>query len=298
MSGTTGHAVVPPATDPAERSQRVVERQADGRALITPQRSSGNLAGRRVKLLHAVLLAVAAAAAGAWLAGTRIESPADVAARTAPPPPSPILVPVEERILSADVVTRGTVRFGLPQPVSLAPSPLKAAPGLVTTLPVRNTQLNEGDVVLTASGRPVFVLQGQVPAYRDLVPGLSGADVNQLKQALTRMGFDPGSTDGTYDEQTSAAVARWYKAKGWEPFGPTREQLVAVRALEREWSDAVKTKAAAAAAVATAGVAVEAARATAAHTVKAAAVENAARFGASTSADRTTAGRRDADGRE
>ena len=144
-------------------------------------RSSGNLAGRRVKLLHAVLLAVAAAAAAAWLAGTRIESPADVAARTAPPPPSPILVPVEERVLSADVVTRGTVRFGLPQPVSLAPSPLKAAPGLVTTLPARNTQLNEGDVVLTASGRPVFVLQGQVPAYRDLVPGLSGADVRSAE---------------------------------------------------------------------------------------------------------------------
>jgi peptidoglycan hydrolase-like protein with peptidoglycan-binding domain len=280
MSGTTGQAVVPPAADHTERPQRVVERQADGRALITPQQSSGNLSGRRVKLLHAVLLAVAAAAAGAWLAGTRIESPADVAARTAPPPPSPILVPVEERILSADVVTRGTVRFGLPQPVSLAPSPLKGAQGLVTTLPARNTQLNEGDVVLTASGRPVFVLQGQVPAYRDLVPGLFGPDVNQLKQALTRIGFDPGSTDGTYDEQTSAAVARWYKAKGWEPFGPTREQLVAVRALEREWSDAVKTKAAAVAAVATAGVAVEAARATAAHTVKAAVVENAARFGA------------------
>ena len=46
---------------------------------------SGNLAGRRVKLLHAVLLAVAAAAAGAWLAGTRIESPADVAARSPHP---------------------------------------------------------------------------------------------------------------------------------------------------------------------------------------------------------------------
>jgi len=278
MKGTTGSTVRAPAPAPAQLPLRAGKREAEGRALTMPQRNSGNLAGRRIKLLHAVLLAVAAAAAGAWLAGTRIESPADVAARTAPPPPSPILVPVEERVLSADVVTRGTIRFGLPQPVSLAPSPLKAGPGLVTTLSLRNTQLNEGDVVLTASGRPVFVLQGQVPSYRDLVPGLSGADVNQLKEALKRMGLDPGSTDGTYDEQTSAAVAEWYKSKGWEPFGPTREQIVAVRALEREWSDAVKTKAAAAAAVATAGVSVEAARATAAHAVKAAAVESAARL--------------------
>jgi peptidoglycan hydrolase-like protein with peptidoglycan-binding domain/multidrug efflux pump subunit AcrA (membrane-fusion protein) len=275
MNETTQHAVGEPIKDTTQLSVR-----ADGRALASPHARSGNLAGRRVKLLHAVLLAVAAAAAGAWLAGTRIESPADVAARTAPPPPSPILVPVEERVLTADVVTRGTVRFGLPQPVSLAPSPLKGAPGLITTLPVRNTQLNEGDILLTASGRPVFVLQGQVPAYRDLAPGVSGDDVPQLKQALKRLGFDPDSIDGPYDEQTSAAVTQWYKSKGWEPFGPTREQLAAVRGLEREWSDAVKAKAAAAASVATAGAAVQAARATAAHATKAAAVESAARFAA------------------
>jgi peptidoglycan hydrolase-like protein with peptidoglycan-binding domain len=280
MNGTTQSTADPPAVAATQRPLQVGKRETGGSAPPMARRSSGSQAGRRVKLLHAVLLAVAAAAAGAWLAGTHIESPADVAARTAPPPPSPILVPVEERVLSADVVTRGTVRFGLPQPVSLAPSPLKAGPGLITTLPVRNTQLNEGDVILTASGRPVFVLQGQVPAYRDLVPGLSGADVEQFKQALQRMGFDPGSADGTYDERISAAVAAWYKAKGWDPFGPTRDQLAALRALERELSDAVKTKAAAAAAVATSGVAVEAARATAAHMVKAAAMENAARIAA------------------
>ena len=181
MSMTSRNAVQPSVADATQLSARG---EADDRALTNPQRNLGNLAGRRVKLLHAVLLAVGAAAAGAWLAGARIKSPADVALRTAPPPPSPILVPVEERVLSADVVTRGTVRFGLPQSVALAPSPLKAGPGLVTTLPLRNTQLNEGDVILTASGRPVFVLQGQVPAYHDLTPGLSGAarDLRETKR--------------------------------------------------------------------------------------------------------------------
>jgi peptidoglycan hydrolase-like protein with peptidoglycan-binding domain len=277
MNDSSDTPVGTPLASSAQISVPAPERGPDGLALaISPTRSVG-LAGRRIKLLYAVLLAVASAAAGAWLAGTRIESPADVAARTAAPQPSPILVPVEQRILSADVVTRGTVRFGLPQPVALAPSALKAGAGLVTTLPIRNTQLNEGDVVLTASGRPVFVLQGQVPAYRDLTPGLTGEDVSQLSQALRRLGFDPGSPDGFYDERTGAAVAKWYKSKGWEPFGPTREQLAAVRALERDWSDAVKNKAAAAAAVATAGVAIEAARATAAHNVRAATIENTAR---------------------
>src|SRR5215213_2403681 len=227
---------------------------------IHPPRGLRSIATRRVSVLYTLLAVVAAAAAGAWFAGSRIESPAEVAARTGPPPPSPILVPIEERVLSANVVTRGTVRFGLPQPVSLAPSPLKGAPGLITNLPLRNTQIHEGDVLLTASGRPVFVLQGDVPAYRDLVPGISGQDVRQLKDALRRLGFDPGPGD-TYDVGTSAAVEAWYKAKGWEPFGSTREQLSAIRVLVRDWGDALKAKAAAEAAAQSAGLAVSAARA-------------------------------------
>ena len=126
---------------------------------------------KRTIVLYSVLALVAAAAVGGFLAAKWIQSPADVAARTAPPTPSPILVPVEERVLSSNVVTRGTARFGLPQPISIVPSALKAKAGLITTLPLRNTQFREGGVMLTASGRPVFVLQGKTPAYRDLVAG-------------------------------------------------------------------------------------------------------------------------------
>ena len=231
----------------------------------------------RMNLLYLVLAMVAGTAIGAWVAGSRIESPAEVAARTAPPAPSPILVPVEQRVLSSDLVTRGTVRFGLPQPVSIVPSTLKPTPSLFATLPLRNAQFTEGDVMLTASGRPVFVLQGDLPTYRDLAPGVSGEDVRQLKSALKRLGFDPGAVDGVYDQQTGAAVAQWYKSKGWEPFGPTREQVLAVRTLERDWSDATRTRLAAASAAATAGQAVAAARAAADQANRAAGLERAAR---------------------
>jgi peptidoglycan hydrolase-like protein with peptidoglycan-binding domain len=235
------------------------------------------MASRQLRVLYTVLGTVAVIALGAWAAGSRIESPAEVAARTAPPAPSPILVPVEERVLSSEVVTRGTIRFGLPQPVSIAPSVLKGNPGLIASLPVRSAQFREGDVMLTASGRPAFILQGPLPAYRDLGPGVSGEDVRQMEQALARLGFDPGVVDDIYDQQTGAAVARLYKAKGWEPFGPTREQLAGVRAIEREWRDAMKTKLAASAAAAVAVQAVESARAIAEQNVRAAAVELAAR---------------------
>ena len=235
------------------------------------------MAIKRNIVLFGVLGFAALFAVGGWVASLRIESPADIAARAAPPTPSPILVPVEKRVLSSNIVTRGTARFGLPQPISIAPSALKANAGLIATLPLPNTQFEEGDVMLTASGRPLFVFQGETPAYRDLVPGISGNDVRQLEQALDRLGFTPGPNDGTYDQQTSAAVAKWYKSTGWEPFGPTRDQLAKVRTLERDWRDARKCKVAAAAAAFAAVLAVETARASAARDNKAAAAEIAAR---------------------
>jgi len=232
---------------------------------------------KRIRVLFWVLGCVMLALGGGWLAGSRIESPADAAARTAPPTPSPILVPVEERVLSSSVVTRGTARFGLPQPVSIVPSLLKANPGLITTLPLLNEQIAEGGVILTASGRPLFVLEGQTPTFRDLVPGTTGADVRQLEEALARLGFDPGPIDGSYDQKTSAAVGKWYEAGGWEPFLPTPEQVTQVRTLEQDLGEATKQKLAAEAAAAAAALSVESARASAEHDLRLATAELAAR---------------------
>jgi peptidoglycan hydrolase-like protein with peptidoglycan-binding domain len=193
-----------------------------------------------LSLIFVVLLAVAS-----WVAGSRIQSPAEAAARTAPPTPSPILVSVEERVLTSDVVTRGTARFGLPQSISLAPSTLKTGTGIITTLPARGDQLEEGDILLTVSGRPVFVLQGDIPVYRDLFPGLTGEDVRQLEAALERLRFDPGPVDGVFDEETTAAVIDWYSSAGYVAFTATGEQLANLRTLENELALALNEKVAA-----------------------------------------------------
>ena len=235
------------------------------------------MASNRIVVLSSVLVTIAVASVIAWVVGSKIESPADAAARTAPPTPSPILVPVEKRVLESNVVTRGAARFGLPQPVSIAPSSLKPQSGLITTLPLRNAQFAEGAVLLTASGRPVFVLQGQVPSYRDLTPGTTGEDVRQLEQGLKRLGFDPGPVDGVYDQLTGSAVARWYQSKGQEPFGPTREQLASIRTLEREWGDALKIEVAATAALLAASPTIESAKAATELNIRAAAFELATR---------------------
>ena len=235
------------------------------------------MTNKRILILLAVLAVVAASAGVGWYAGSHIESPAEAAARTAPPKPSPILVPVERLTLSSNVITRGTARFGLPQPLSVVPSGLKGAAGLIATLPRRNVQLDEGDLVLSASGRPLFLLSGEAPAYRDLAPGVHGNDVRQLEQALERLGIDPGPIDGIYDRRTSAGVQLWYEQAGWDPFGPTPEQLSRVRALEHDYNDALKRKFSTESTLAAAGPNVEAARAAAESAVQAAEAELAAR---------------------
>jgi peptidoglycan hydrolase-like protein with peptidoglycan-binding domain len=122
------------------------------------------------------------------------------------------------------------------------------------------------------------VLEGAIPAFRDLVPSLSGDDVRQLEEGLARLGFDPGPVDGKYDAKTSAAVARWYESRGFEPFGPTVEQIAQLRTLEQDLGEARKLELAAAGAAASAALSVEAARATAAHDTRLAENELAARL--------------------
>ena len=178
-------------------------------------------------------LAVVVAASGVgWFAGRQIRSPAEIASRTAPPEPSLIAVPVEERVLSSEVVVRGTVRFGAPQVVSLPTSALKPGKSIVSTAPARGTELTDGGLAFTVSGRPVLVMEGLEPMYRDIGLGTAGRDVEQLELGLARYGFDPGALDGVYDFQTQVAVSEWYQSAGFSPFGPTEEQLTQSRTAE------------------------------------------------------------------
>lgn len=179
---------------------------------------------RRNAVIGFLVIVIAAAGLG-WVLGSRITSPAEIAARTAAPEPSAILVPAEVRFLSTNVVTRGTGRFGAPRDITLPPSVLKVAPLVVTSLPALDLEIGDGDVLMTASGRPVIVLEGDSPAYRDLGPDMVGADVMQLEQALDRLGHDPGPIDGAYDADTEDAVRGLYERYGFSPAEATSGQI-------------------------------------------------------------------------
>jgi hypothetical protein len=173
---------------------------------------------RRNTILGISLAAVVVAAALGWLAGRNIRSPAEIAARTDAPEALPIVVPVERRVLSSTVVVRGTVGYGAPRPIVLPRSAAKQGNVILTIAPARGAMLNEGNVAMTVSGRPAFVMQGAQPVYRDMVIGAVGDDVRQLEEALVRLGFDPGAPEGIYDGATTNAVRAWYARSGWAPF--------------------------------------------------------------------------------
>lgn len=187
---------------------------------------------RRRNLLLIMAAAVLLSSLATWVATAQIRSPAEVAARTAPPDPTPILVRVKEQVLSTRVVTRGTAHFGSPRRILLAPSPLKSGAAIVTHLPGVGARVEAGGVLAEVSGRPVFVLEGSVPAYRDLGPGMSGPDVTQLEEALRGLGLRPGTVDGTYDGTTANAVARMYRRRGYGALLATEATLADARPAE------------------------------------------------------------------
>jgi hypothetical protein len=47
-----------------------------------------------------------------------------------------------------------------------------------------------------------------------LSPGATGAEVKNLQESLTALGYNPGKADGTYGPSTQAAVAEFQKANG------------------------------------------------------------------------------------
>lgn len=188
---------------------------------------------KRTTVLALVLAAVVVAGAGGWLAGKSIKSPAQVAAEAEPPVASRITVPIETRTISSDIIIRGDVRFDLPAMVTLSDPPaVLGGAAIVTLAPVEDTDLEEGSLALEVSGRPILVLEGELPMFRTMRPGDEGDDVLQMEEGLVRIGFDPGPVDGIFDASTGSALESWYRSHGYQPVGPSDQELAELDAAE------------------------------------------------------------------
>lgn len=184
-------------------------------------------------LLGIILAVAVGAAAIGWIVGREVQSPDEAATEREPPEASLIAVPVESRVLNSNVVVRGDIRFSESEELSVDPGIAVGDAAVVTgQLPAEGADLEEGDVFIEVSGRPVIALIGELPMFRTLSPGSAGDDVLQLEEALARLGHDPGEIDGIFDAATEDAVEAEYRELGYPPPGLDEQEAAQLRAAE------------------------------------------------------------------
>ncbi|HEX4680446.1 MAG TPA: peptidoglycan-binding domain-containing protein [Gaiellaceae bacterium] len=94
------------------------------------------------------------------------------------------------------------------------------AGGFVTWLPAGGAIVGRGRPLFELDRRPVVLLYGSRPAYRDFALGMSGgADVRDLKRNLRALGYGDLTLDGRFDLATLAAVEQWQRARAVAPTG-------------------------------------------------------------------------------
>jgi hypothetical protein len=90
--------------------------------------------------------------------------------------------------------------------------------GTITWLPPVGRVIRPGQPLYEVDDRPVVLLNGSTPAFRDLGPSVSpGPDVLELNRDLRRLGFDPEHLiilDDIWQIATTDAVDRWQAAVG------------------------------------------------------------------------------------
>lgn len=178
-----------------------------------PDAGNGGIRRRRrliLWILATVLVSGMGLGATHW-----IRSPQQALADAAAPPPTMLTAPVERRVLTDTVVLRGQVSAA--STVEMTPAGSGSEKAVVTALPVAvGQELHPGSVVVEVAGRPLVVLPGAIPAYRDLRPGAKGKDVEQLQRALAALGFKPGPVNGEMGSATRDALRAFYDSIGYQ----------------------------------------------------------------------------------
>jgi hypothetical protein len=142
-----------------------------------------------------------------------IESPQQLAARSAPPPRTPIIATARWQVLRDPITVQGAVRSARTIQVT-ATAPYSTR--VVTKMPVRaGDVVKPGRAVAEVDGRPILLLRGRLPPYRDLHETDHGPDVTQLQRALEGLGYSIFDPLGYFGPSTSFALLLFYEHLGY-----------------------------------------------------------------------------------
>jgi peptidoglycan hydrolase-like protein with peptidoglycan-binding domain len=134
--------------------------------------------------------------------------------------PATTTAAVELRDLRAQEQVQGTLGYGEARTVT------NQRQGTITWLPQEGAVVRRGQTLYRVDGKPVQLLYGSLPAWRELAVGVDdGPDVRQLERNLVALGFDPDraiTVDDHFTNATGAAVRRWQEAVGLPETGTMR----------------------------------------------------------------------------
>ncbi|HEY3688630.1 MAG TPA: hypothetical protein VGL93_36665 [Streptosporangiaceae bacterium] len=160
---------------------------------------------RRGLLGGGVALAVVVAGGGVILAVTGAHG--DDGKQAAAAGYGTSLAPVQEGPLSAQIGQSGTLAYAADadgSPYSVADQ----ASGTYTWLPAAGAQVDCGETLYDVDQKPVILVCGSTPAYRDLAEGADGKDVQALNRTLVDEGYaDKSELDPDSRHFGSATVA-------------------------------------------------------------------------------------------
>jgi len=111
------------------------------------------------------------------------------------------LATIKQQSLFSQTASSGTLGFAGSYRV------INGASGTLTWLPSVGQIIPQGGVLYRVNGAPVILLTGNVPVYRALSVGLTGADVEQLNGDLVALGYaTPTELDPTSDDFSAATT--------------------------------------------------------------------------------------------
>lgn len=214
------------SADPADPAARPADPAAAPEAPAPdPIRLDGRRPGRRRRATIAAAggaLAVLAAGVIAWRAGDD-----DGPTAGADDAPATTTAEVTVRDLQERTEVDGTLGYGDTSQLSLATQ------GTVTWLPPEGTVIDRGQPVAQVDDRPVPLLFGDRPLWRELGPGVEdGPDVELVEANLVTLGVvtaDELTVDQEWTAATTDALQEWQDALGLEDSGRLAPGDVAVQ---------------------------------------------------------------------
>ncbi|MER5963645.1 peptidoglycan-binding domain-containing protein [Streptomyces sp. NPDC002057] len=146
------------------------------------------------------------------LGGGRGTSGSGPAGRSGDLPPATATVVRTDLVRSKTV--DGRLDFAQRRPVK------SAVGGTITVAASEGSTPTMGQALYELDDKPVTLLYGPVPMFREMRTGDRGSDVLQLERNLRDLGHGAGLyVDTRYDKDTEAAVRRWQKTLNREPTG-------------------------------------------------------------------------------